>query len=986
MEKIHLVLFLVLFVGHVYSMSEPNMYDPVIQSQRTNRRGVPVFKGTIGEDQTTVKLDSVLRAYDNDSTGGAKYICGYDVISVRHEVPFVVDIKNRATGEAVINLVEGAHLNFEKRARYKFSVIAFDCGTPRRESNKAIFFIRVKDVDEFPPKFIQDNYFVEMDEGRFYDSLVHVRATDSDRSPEYRGICGYEILTNNVPFTIDRRGNLRNTEVIHYKQHHNFILELVAVDCGGKRSKKAVINIKMREVCKSGWQDIPDHINYDAGSGQVKLVPGATLKWCDNTCMPQKVKVKMHLATKHIGKGCDRDTYSIVSQRKLCGANDNSVDLLPSPSLTTTYTSTLHVDDGHESDQIFYFDGQTNAVEVPTSHFNHSLHQHFTISTWMKHEFEDWTVSPDGRPEKEHIVCMSDGEGMNRHHYSWFVHGEKLVFLLRREAEDEEDMEVFKPAEWRWRLPQINDGDWHYYAISVDFPHVRLYIDGKLLIPDQANMEVVDDWPLHNTVKVHSTKLVVGACWQGGKNKFEHYLRGFLAGLSILKGQTESDRVIHCLNSCKENLDFKGTKALLTGSSVSYNSEMTEFTIEGKNVTKVQNLVRDIVYLNARQFPTPGRRNIDISTNVHCNGKEVILPIAETYVMVNPAPIPSISLSGPHIVQSTASQLLSGQRVFSGIHIGVDFLLHNGLSPDEDEDEDEEEEDGTMPSKIQKLQDKLSRTRNQQETIEKDIPRQDILLDTCTIRADPPLDFRVEHLNLPESTISRFNMHLEGSETNSGLVITNADSKENYERVMQELYYFHNKGNSLNSRKFILSCSSQSGRFISNQLEVKIVSVHNEPRKIVHAHAQENHIQQFKLENSVSGSVPVGVAAHASPNVGMVAIIVVCVGFLLFMIILGVIRIRAAHRRTVVQVEDKMMEMEWDNSALNITVNPMEQKEVREQVFEYEDVPMKLRDDSDSDDDIDSYHDDCDSSDEEDEEVVVKKLKDLEWDDSTLSF
>jgi ribosomal 50S subunit-recycling heat shock protein len=55
----------------------------------------------------------------------------------------------------------------------------------------------------------------------------------------------------------------------------------------------------------------------------------------------------------------------------------------------------------------------------------------------------------------------------------------------------------------------------------------------------------------------------------------------------------------------------------------------------------------------------------------------------------------------------------------------------------------------------------------------------------------------------------------------------------------------------------------------------------------------------------------------------MVAIIVVCVGFLMFMIILGVIRIRATHRKTqIVQVEDKM-EMEWDNSELNITVNPM---------------------------------------------------------------
>ena len=58
----------------------------------------------------------------------------------------------------------------------------------------------------------------------------------------------------------------------------------------------------------------------------------------------------------------------------------------------------------------------------------------------------------------------------------------------------------------------------------------------------------------------------------------------------------------------------------------------------------------------------------------------------------------------------------------------------------------------------------------------------------------------------------------------------------------------------------------------------------------------------------------------------MIAIIVVCVGFLLFMIILGVFRIRATHnRRRVVQVDDRQ-EMEWDNSELNITVNPIDQE------------------------------------------------------------
>lgn len=59
-------------------------------------------------------------------------------------------------------------------------------------------------------------------------------------------------------------------------------------------------------------------------------------------------------------------------------------------------------------------------------------------------------------------------------------------------------------------------------------------------------------------------------------------------------------------------------------------------------------------------------------------------------------------------------------------------------------------------------------------------------------------------------------------------------------------------------------------------------------------------------------------------DAGIIVIIVICVGFLMFMIVLGVIRIRAAHNRNnVVKVEENP-EMEWDNSALNIIVNPMD--------------------------------------------------------------
>ena len=49
----------------------------------------------------------------------------------------------------------------------------------------------------------------------------------------------------------------------------------------------------------------------------------------------------------------------------------------------------------------------------------------------------------------------------------------------------------------------------------------------------------------------------------------------------------------------------------------------------------------------------------------------------------------------------------------------------------------------------------------------------------------------------------------------------------------------------------------------------------------------------------------------------------VCVGFLVFMIVLGVIRIRSAHHRTN-DSRDEDQEMTWDESSLTITVNPLD--------------------------------------------------------------
>ena len=45
---------------------------------------------------------------------------------------------------------------------------------------------------------------------------------------------------------------------------------------------------------------------------------------------------------------------------------------------------------------------------------------------------------------------------MNRHHFALFVRNCRLILLLRREHSDG-DLNTFRPAEWRWKVPQVRN-------------------------------------------------------------------------------------------------------------------------------------------------------------------------------------------------------------------------------------------------------------------------------------------------------------------------------------------------------------------------------------------------------------------------------------------------------------------------------------------------------------------------------------------------
>ena len=300
----------------------------------------------------------------------------------------------------------------------------------------------------------------------------------------------------------------------------------------------------------------------------------------------------------------------------MCGASSEAVDLLPAES-EAVWLKDLKSDRGHEASPIYRFDGAVGAI-VPAEVLGHDFGAEFTVSTWLRHAAAPADGGAADKHTKEHILCLADDHRKNRHHLSLFLRNCKLVLLVRREYHEEE-RNVFKPAEWRWSLPQVCDDRWHHYAVSVSPAGVELTLDGELWSPEPNNPEIIDDWPLHPAADLRTT-LTVGACWHGSDGEMRHRLRGYLAGLAVLAGRREHGEVLKCLVQCSESLQLPATGLLEPGMEMVTNTQGSQVTVDGEDARNLEELVRQVAYLNTREFPAPGRRRLELTTTITCKG------------------------------------------------------------------------------------------------------------------------------------------------------------------------------------------------------------------------------------------------------------------------------------------------------------------------------------------------------------------------------
>ncbi|XP_031239200.1 calsyntenin-3 [Mastomys coucha] len=894
----------------ISSGNKANKHKPWIEAE---------YQGIVMENDNTVLLNPPLFALDKDAPlRYAGEICGFRLHG--SGVPFEAVILDKATGEGLIRAKEP--VDCEAQKEHTFTIQAYDCGegpdgTNTKKSHKATVHVRVNDVNEFAPVFVERLYRAAVTEGKLYDRILRVEAIDGDCSPQYSQICYYEILTPNTPFLIDNDGNIENTEKLQYSGEKLYKFTVTAYDCGKKRAADdAEVEIQVKPTCKPSWQGWNKRIEYAPGAGSLALFPGIRLETCDEPLW--NIQATIELQTSHVAKGCDRDNYSERALRKLCGAATGEVDLLPMPGPNANWTAGLSVHYSQDSSLIYWFNG-TQAVQVPLggpaglgSGPQDGFSDHFTLSFWMKH-----SVTPSkGKKEEETIVCNTVQNEDGYSHYSVTVHGCRIAFLYWPL------LESARPVKFLWKLEQVCDDEWHHYALNLEFPTVTLYTDGISFDPAL----------IHDNGLIHPPRrepaLMIGACWTEEKNKekggenstdttsgdpllIHHYFHGYLAGFSVRSGRLESREVIECLYACREGLDYRDFESLGKGMKVHVNPSQSLLTLEGDDVETFNHALQHVAYMNTLRFATPGVRPLRLTTAVKCFSEEscVSIPEVEGYVVVLQPDAPQILLSGTaHFARPAVD--FEGPE---GVPLFPDLQITCSISHQVEAKVDESWQ-GTVTD-----------TRMSDEIVHN--------LDGCEISlVGDDLDPERESLLLDMASLQQRGLEL--TNTSAYLTIAGVETITVYEEILRQARYQLRHGAALYARKFRLSCSEMNGRYSSNEFIVEVNVLHSMNRVAHPSHVLSS--QQFLHRGHQPPPEMAGHSLASSHRNSMVPsaatlIIVVCVGFLVLMVILGLVRIHSLHRRVSgsggpsgVSTDPKDPDLFWDDSALTIIVNPME--------------------------------------------------------------
>uniref|UniRef100_A0A914I537 Cadherin domain-containing protein n=1 Tax=Globodera rostochiensis TaxID=31243 RepID=A0A914I537_GLORO len=994
--------------------------------------GAEQLVGTVREDDRTVNVSPQLRILH-----GTGPICHYELSWADDDasggvlMPFEVRVLDTAEGTAQIRHKNGAEaLDCAVKSEFRIRLSAMKCGDDAEKSEAVELKITVQDVNNHAPEFDAPWYSFDVDEGQAHAEIARLYARDKDCGHPYGEVCRYE-LTNTLadsPFRIDSRGVLSVQRPLNRSTTESHILTVVAEDCGMLRSKSALVTVHVRPRCVDALRlhvaaQRARHVTQGEPRGLI-VFPEAEVIACGASGVECRAEADVEL--EQSGK----EHLVLAEALAECGLRSaDAVQLLPegngkAQAMKQQQNEKKKMnkdeeeaadDEGEEEedeDEKWAFDGKTNLV-VSKERMDKVVPERFTLLFSMNAE----AGTEEQQRQKQNIICETDAKGLNRHHFAVYLRRCKLELLLRRETEHANA--EFRAAEWRWSDARICDGEWHRYGLIFnDLDNVQLLIDGEPFNATDRNPEVLDDWPLHE-VKARQTKLTIGACWHGRQRDFVQFFTGHLSSVWLWPGRAQAPEAIGCAHGQHYRLTIdQQLLKLQHGQSVRFTAtDRTQLHLHAASPVELALLIRAIrlavdplVSGTADQHRVApsvreGTRRVTLSAQLVCANTS--RPLAPIQAMIDVSRVHDrtrLSITGRHIVNADSATLKSGAALLPDVQIAI---TQGGA-------------DVTGGFK----------------------------LDWCRVHMRPARDMDLELFSSPTALLQQLNVQFVHDA--QGFALTGEESAQAYMQLLTHIHYFNLRPASFPHRSYTLQCAMLGGKVLSNELfttmqieisdkldqDIPFGSVVSSPPSSPSSSSERNdddddnnivddakqsqehllkddpllsaNFDQLsasnRLQNILEMDLPRPKALHANGYEmgqgaiagGAVAVVVViCVGFLLVLLVVGVLKMRdqplpmVGRRRG--SRRDSMLEWD-DNGLMNITVNPLEEVEGKERE-EYSDDEEEEEDGEDSASDDGGDKDAEVSEDEEDNDATKRVLPlvengrqgaGLEWDDSTL--
>ncbi|KER30276.1 hypothetical protein T265_03229 [Opisthorchis viverrini] len=574
---------------------------------------------------------------------------------------------------------------------FHLKIYAEDCGQPPQAT--PVWTLNVILVPTDLPVWSERHYtfFVPstLPAGGIVGKVTGYAAFDFDVDPSERlgddtGMCAYAINNHlsDGKFDIDGHGVIRSRINFDPYRDVQYDLNVTGFDCHSPEQRRSTVSVTIvaQSDCRLSWKDVNYEFNSPVLPSPQPIAPMANLNSCETVSKDCKLaeavlRVKLlwneralnGLQLDSLGPDftCDLDPLSLRVLREFCGVSKPHLhELLPQEQIVS---HAINIGDvGYNvSTVVHHFNGSTQwtVTEGQLSQVEHRLDNvPFTLSFWMNHSAVPEAVdSPDELSGKEHIVCSTDGQDKNRHHFAVFLHNCKMTLLLRREPVDTKHHELFQlyPSQWRFKVDELCDSQWHHYSLVFQPPpeelvkgilkesiqwradeqlfdsppalcfssQLKLYVDGDL-IADPELVQIVEDLPLrrlHEPLEI--TRMSVGACWHSTLGRFVQHFSGQLAGLTLSRGIAEPDVVLQCIVNCNPRLHMMHPAAghvKLTDFPALRQSQLDNLIIEVNQVAELGETLRKTVFFTPRLWHRPTERpeptGIHINTVIRYNG------------------------------------------------------------------------------------------------------------------------------------------------------------------------------------------------------------------------------------------------------------------------------------------------------------------------------------------------------------------------------